>query len=67
MGMNTDALFATVLFAGALMLVFGLLYRVAAGSHARGELGSDGIRLLQWGLAGQLVILVILGVTAFLT
>lgn len=65
--MNLSALIAIALFAGALLLVFGLLYRMAAQSHARGELDYEGIRILRWALLGQLVIFAILAVTAFLT
>ncbi len=65
--MNLGALTATFLLAGALLVVFGLVYRVAVRSHARGELSYDGIRLLRWALAGQLAIFVVLGITAFLT
>jgi len=65
--MNLGALAAVIAFAGALFLVFGLLYRMAVASHSRGELGYEGIRLLRWALLGQLVILGILAITAFLT
>ncbi len=65
--MNLNALFAVFLFAGALLMVFEFLYRGAARSHARGELGYEGIQLLRWALLGQLVIFAILGITAFLT
>jgi hypothetical protein len=65
--MNLGALEAVIAFAGALFLVFGLLYRMAVASHSRGELGYEGIRLLRWALLGQLVILGILAITAFLT
>ena len=65
--MNTSALVAILAFAGALLAVFGVLYRMAAKSHARGELGYDGIRILRWALLGQLAIFAILTLTAFLT
>jgi hypothetical protein len=65
--MNLGALAAVVAFAGALLLVFGLLYRGAAKSRARGELDAEGIRILQWALLGYLAIFVILGITSFLT
>ena len=65
--MNISALIAIIAFAGALLFVFGVLYRMAAKSHARGELDYDGIRILRWALFGQLVIFVILALTAFLT
>ena len=65
--MNTSALVAILAFAGALLAVFGVLYRMAAKSHARGELGYDGIRILRWALLGQLAIFAILALTAFLT
>lgn len=66
-GMNTSALVAIAAFAAALLLVFGVLYRMASESHSRGELDFEGIRILRWALLGQLVIFVILSVTAFLT
>lgn len=65
--MNTEALVATLVLAGALVAVFGWLYMLAAKSHARGELGYEGMLLLRWALAGQLAIFVVLGITAFLT
>ena len=65
--MNFSALVATVLFAGALLFVFGLVYLGAARSRARGELSYEGIRVLRWALLGHLVIFAVLGVTAFLT
>lgn len=65
--MNLSALIAILAFAGALLLVFGLLYRMAARSHARGELDSEGMRILRWALLGQLAIFAILAITAFLT
>ncbi len=66
-GLNLSALVAVVAFAGALLLVFGLLYRMAASSFSRGELDYEGIRLLRWALAGQLAIFAILALTAFVT
>lgn len=65
--MNLGALVATVLFAGALLTVFGYVYLGAARSRARGEMSDEGMRILRWGLVGQLAIFVVLGVTAFLT
>jgi hypothetical protein len=65
--MNTSALLATMIFAGALLFVFGLLYRGAARSHARGEMSYEGIQILRWALVGHLAIFAILGITAFLT
>jgi len=65
--MNLSALVAVVLFAGALLFVFGLLYRMALRSHAKGELGQEGIDILRWALLGQLAIFVVLAITAFLT
>lgn len=64
---NLSALIAIAAFAGALLLVFGLLYRIAKASYGRGELDAEGIRILRWALAGQLAIFAILAVTAFLT
>jgi cytochrome bd-type quinol oxidase subunit 2 len=64
---NLSALVAIFLFAGALLLVFGLVYQGAARSRARGELSNEGIRVLRWALLGQLIIFVVLGITAFLT
>ena len=65
--MNLSALVAIAAFAGALLLVFGILYRMAARSYAKGELDFEGIRILRWALLGQLVIFAILSLTAFLT
>ena len=65
--MNTSALVAILVFAAALLSVFGVLYRMATRSHARGELGYDGIVILRWALLGQLAIFAILTLTAFLT
>jgi hypothetical protein len=64
---NTSALAAIVAFAGALLFVFGLLYRTASRSHARGELDSEGMSILRWALLGQLAIFLVLSLTAFLT
>jgi len=65
--MNTSALIAVAAFAGALLFVFGLLYRLALKSYAKGELGPEGIGILRWALAGQLAIFAVLAMTAFFT
>ncbi len=65
--MNLGALAAIAAFAGALLAVFGILYRMAAASRRRGELDEEGMRILRWALLGQLVIFAILAITAFLT
>lgn len=65
--MNLGALAAVVAFAGVLLLVFGLLYRGAARSRARGELGDEGVSVLRWALLGYLAIFVVLAITSFLT
>ncbi len=65
--LNTDALVAVVAFAGALLLVFGLLYRMAARSVARGELSPEGVMILRWALVGYLAIFAVLAVTSFLS
>ena len=65
--MNGQALAAVVIFGGALLIIFGLLYREAVHAYQRGELDFDGIRLLRWAVGGQLVIYLLLAVTAFLT
>jgi len=65
--LNISALVAVVAFAGALLAIFGALYREASRSHARGEMGMDGIRILRWALLGYLALYVLLAVTAFLT
>jgi hypothetical protein len=48
-------------------LVFGLLYRLALKSYAKGELGPEGIGILRWALIGQLAIFAVLALTAFFT
>ncbi|HEX5451666.1 MAG TPA: hypothetical protein VFW86_04690 [Candidatus Limnocylindrales bacterium] len=65
--MNGQALLAVVVFGGALLVIFGFLYREAVRNYRRGELDMDGIRLLRWALLGQLVIYLLLAATAFLT
>ena len=65
--MNVGALVAVVVFAGALLAIFGALYREASRSHARGEMGIDGLRILRWALLGHVALYVLLAVTAFLT
>ncbi|HUK79533.1 MAG TPA: hypothetical protein VLU91_02590 [Nitrososphaerales archaeon] len=65
--MNTSALLAVFLFAGALLIVFGWVYRGATKSMAKGELSNEGIRILRWGLLGHVAIFVVLAITAFLT
>ncbi|HEX5467386.1 MAG TPA: hypothetical protein VFW92_12020 [Candidatus Limnocylindrales bacterium] len=65
--MNVQGLIVVVVFGGALLAIFGLIYRQALASYRQGELGPDGIRLLQWAIVGQLVIYALLGLTAFLT
>ncbi len=65
--MNVAALIAVLLFAGAMLAIFGVLYRGAVGSYHRGELAFEGVRILRWALLGQLCIYVLLAMTAFLT
>ena len=65
--MNSIALIAVVVLACALLSIFGALYIVASRSYKRGELGIEGIKLLRWALLGQMVLYIILGITAFLT
>lgn len=65
--MNVAALIAVILFAGALLAIFGALYIGAVRSYQRGELGYEGIRILRWALVGQLCIYVLLAITTFLT
>ncbi len=65
--MNVNALVAVVVFAGALLAIFGALYWEAIRSHNRGEMGMDGIRLLRWALLGYIALYALLAVTAFLT
>ena len=65
--MNTIALAAVLILAAALLAIFGSLYMVAWRSYKRGEVGIEGIRTLRWALLGQVVLYVLLGITAFLT
>jgi hypothetical protein len=39
--------------------------RGAVRSYERGELGFEGIRILRWGMAGQVAIYAVLALTAF--
>ncbi len=65
--MNVAALLAVLVFAGALLAIFGVLYAGAVRSYQRGELGYDGVQILRWALLGQLCIFALLAITAFLT
>lgn len=65
--MNLSALIAVIVFAGALLVIFGVLYIGASRSHARGELGIEGLRMLRWALLGHVTLYVLLAITAFLT
>ena len=65
--MNTSALVAVVVFAAALLSIFGALYLGASRSHARGEVDLDGIRLLRWAFLGYIILYVLLAITSFLT
>ena len=65
--MNLAALLAVAAFAGALLAIFGALYVGAVRSYHRGELDAEGIRILRWAMLGQLLIYVLLAITAFLT
>ncbi len=63
--MNLQALLAVLFFGGVLTVILLVIYRGAMQSHKRGELGSDGIRVLRWAILGQLAIYGILAITAF--
>lgn len=65
--MNVSALVAVLVLSGALLAIFGALYRGALRSHTRGEMGMDGIKILRWALLGHLALYALLAVTAFLT
>lgn len=65
--LNVDALIAVALFAGVLLAIFGVLYTGASRSHARGELGIEGVRILRWALVGYAVIYLLLAVTALIS
>ena len=65
--MNVSALIAVFVFAAALLSIFGALYVGASRSHARGEMGIEGIRMLRWALLGHITLYILLAITAFLT
>lgn len=65
-GVNIYALIAVGLFAAAFLAIYGSLYLSAVASNRRGELDSNGVRILRLGLYGHLTIFAILAVTAFL-
>jgi hypothetical protein len=65
--LNVGALIAVAVFAGVLLAIFGALYVSASRSHARGELGTDGLRILRWAFLGHLTLYALLAVTAFIT
>jgi hypothetical protein len=64
---NLAALLAIFAFAGLMLAIFGTLYRGAVRSYQQGELDFEGIRILRWGMLGQIAIYAILAITAFLT
>ncbi len=64
--MNVEALIAVILFAVAMLAIFGALYLGAVRAYQRGELAFEGIRILRWAVLGQLVIYVLLAITTFL-
>jgi len=66
MNVNVAALVAVFLFTALMLAIFGTLYRGAARSHQQGELDFEGIRILRWGMAGQVAIYAVLALTAFL-
>jgi uncharacterized membrane protein len=65
--LNADALIAVVLFAGALLSIFGAIYWGAAKSHAKGEMDFNGLKMLRWALAGYVCLYVLLAITAFVS
>lgn len=65
--MNVSALIAVIVLAGALLAIFGSLYRSASHSHARGEMDIQGIKILRWALLGHITLYALLAITAFLT
>ena len=64
--MNVEALIAVILFAAAMLAIFGALYLGAVRSYRRGELAFEGIRILRWAMVGQLCIYALLAITTFL-
>lgn len=65
--MNGPALLAVVILAGVFLAIFGSLYLGAVRSYGRGELDHAGVRILRLAVLGQLVIYVVLAITAFFT
>ena len=65
--MNIVALIAVAVFAAVLLSIFGALYISASRSHARGEMGVEGLRILRWALLGHITLYVLLAITAFLS
>ena len=65
--MNLGALVAVIVFAGALLLIFGALYIGALRSYKRGELEIAGVKVLRWAFLGHVALYVLLAITAFVT
>jgi hypothetical protein len=65
MSVNVAALVAVFAFTVLMLAIFGTLYRGAVRSYRQGELDFEGIRILRWGMLGQVAIYAILALTAF--
>jgi hypothetical protein len=63
---NVPAIIAVGVFAAVLLAIVGAIYVGASRSHARGEVGIEGLMILRWGILGFLVLYALLAITAFL-
>gem|GEM_PF-1103735 len=66
-GLNLGAFIAILVFFAVLIGVFGAVYYSASKSEKRGELSSEGTRILKLAFLGHVTVFILLLLTAFLT
>ncbi|MHB8585660.1 MAG: hypothetical protein ACYDDF_07475 [Thermoplasmatota archaeon] len=62
--MNVQALLAVIVFAGVLLAIFGILYRIARRAREAGEIDDRSLRVLRMAFLGHVVLNAILVLAA---
>jgi hypothetical protein len=65
--MNLGAFIAILVFFSVLIGMFGAVYHSASKSEKKGELSSEGTRILRLAFLGHVTVFILLMLTAFLT